>query len=51
MFVSPIKNVITVNNSIKKVYEKKYNVPITVMRMSHINLQKTEQKKVLSASR
>lgn len=27
-----LKNVITVNNSIKNVYEKKYNVPLTVIR-------------------
>lgn len=27
-----LKNVITVNNSIKNIYEKKYNVPITVIR-------------------
>ena len=43
-----LKNVITVNDSIKQVYEKKYNVPITVLRNVPYKLKPSIEKIKLS---
>lgn len=40
-FFPQLKNVITVNNSIKEVYEKQYKVPVTVIRNVPYQLTKT----------